>query len=119
MNTECLVFPAGRAHRFYIFRSGGGVGFCRIGDRCSFVYDVNFLGAQHRPRLPGAIRNHFGRGGYKHVFLAGSHKHRYDHGLNAGGWRAFALYQLRGIIGFNHCDRNWFVDECQHAAVYA
>ena len=99
--------------------SSTGVGFCWIGDRCYFVSDVNFLGTQHSPGLPGTFRNHFGRGGNEHVFLAGNHKHRYDHGLDAGSWCAFALCQLRGIIGFNHCDRYRSVDECQHAAIYA
>ena len=95
------------------------MGFCWIGDRSAFVSDVDFLGIQHSPRLPGAIWDHFGGGGYEHVFLADNYKHRYDHGFDAGSWCAFAFYQLRGIIGFNHCDRNRFVDECQHAAIYA
>ena len=85
----------------------------------AFVSDADSLGAQHCPRMPGAIRNHFGRWGYEHVFLAGNYKHRYDHGFDAGSWCAFAVCQLRGIICFNHRDRNRFVDECQHAAVYA
>ena len=95
------------------------MGFYWIGDRCAFVFNADFLGAQHRPRLPGAIRDHLGPGGYEHVFLAGNYKHRYDHGFDAGSWGASPVCQLWGVIGFNHCDRYRFVDECQHAAVYA
>ena len=89
--------------------------------RCdrSFVSALDIPGPQHRPGMPGTVWNYSGGRNHLYVFLAGSYKHQYDHGIDAGGWRAVAVGQLWRIIGIDNS--HWYrsINECEYAAVYA
>ena len=91
---------------------------CACNNSLFVIPDADFLGAQHRSGLPRTLRNHYGRGHYVYVFLAGHHKYWDDNGIGAGGRRALTVYQLWWVFGFNDGDRYWFIDEYKHAAVY-
>ena len=111
-HSECLILSSRRAHRFYFFCSGGGMGFYWLGGPCPFVSAADILGPQHCPGMSRAVWYDSGRRNHLYDFLAGNYKYRHDHGLDAGGGYALAPGELWWIVGIDNRHRNRFINEC-------
>ena len=94
------------------------MGIYRIRGGRPVILVADFLGAQHRPGMPRTFRNHHGGGYHIDVLLAGHYQYCNDHGINAGGRRAIAVYQLWRIVGHHDGHRYRIVDEYKYATVY-